>query len=71
MQLEFLLSTEAPVNPKRPQGVISSVMALGSLYYKLSLVLSSNPTLTYQDKEGRQSSLEPSAGEGFIGNGRI
>jgi hypothetical protein len=39
------------------------MVSLGPLYYKLS----SNPT--QQDRKKRRSSLEPSAGQGFIGNG--
>ena len=36
--------------PKDHQGAVSDVIALGSLYYKLRLGLSSNPTLTQQDR---------------------
>jgi hypothetical protein len=45
------------------------IIALGSLYYKLRLGLSSSPTLKQQDRKGRWSSPEPSAGQGFIGTG--
>jgi hypothetical protein len=69
MNLCVFVCQEALVNIKAHQGTISSVIALGSLYYKLRPGLSSNPILTQQDGKGRQSSLEPSAGEGFIENG--
>ena len=55
--------------PKVHQGAISDVIALGSLYYKLGLGLSSNPTLTQQDRKERWNSLETSARQGFIGMG--
>jgi hypothetical protein len=42
-----------------PQKIIKEPFPLGSLYHKLGLGLSSNPTLTQQDRKRRQSSLEP------------
>jgi hypothetical protein len=53
------------MNPEKPQGAVSNVIALGSLYYKLWLELFLQPN----SRMGRQSSLEPSAGHGFTGNG--
>ena len=38
---------------KNHQGTVSDVIALGFLYYKLRLRLSSNPTLTQQDWKGK------------------
>jgi hypothetical protein len=65
LQEKKMLFQESFVNPKDHQGAVSDV--LGFLYYKLGLGLSSNLILTQQDGQGRQSSLEPSAGQGFIG----
>ena len=69
MNLCVFVCQEALVNIKAHQGTISSVIALGSLYYKLGLGLSSNPTLTQQDRKERWNSLETSARQGFIGMG--
>jgi hypothetical protein len=51
------------------QGVVSNGIALESLYYKLRLGLSSNPTLPQQDRTGSGGkAASPIAGQGFIGN---
>jgi hypothetical protein len=42
------------VPPKDHQGAISDVITLGPLYYNLYLGLSSNSTLTQQDKKVEQ-----------------
>ena len=65
MYLLYNMCQETFVNQKGYQGAISDIITLESLYYNLSLELSSNTTLTWQDSKGRWSHLEPSAGQGF------
>jgi hypothetical protein len=63
----MVMCQEVFMNPKDHQGAISDIIALESLYYKLRLGLSSNPTPTQEGRKGRWSHLEPSTRQVFIG----
>jgi hypothetical protein len=55
-------------NVWEPQKTTKDPFLIGSLYYKLGLGLSSNPTVTQQDRKTEQPGTLR-AGKGFIGNG--